>query len=159
IIACLPGVPSEMRLMFREQVVPRLHRAGFCSGVIVERKINLFGKGESDIESLALDLTLRGRVPAVGITAHDGTISFRISAAGADLAQANFAIEPTAQLIYERFGSLILGEGDIDVAESLLAMLARTGTTIATAESCTGGLMAHMITSVPGVSPHYLGGV
>ncbi len=51
--ACLPGVPSEMKLMFREQVMPRLRQDGFINRVIVHRKINLFGKGESDIEALA----------------------------------------------------------------------------------------------------------
>ena len=104
--ACLPGVPSEMKLMFREQVVPRLRQEGFVERVIVHRKINLFGKGEAEIEAQALDLTARGRVPEVGITAHDATISFRISAAAATEDEARNLIEPTAQLIYERFGSL-----------------------------------------------------
>jgi nicotinamide-nucleotide amidase len=158
-IVCLPGVPAEMRLMYREQVVSRLRLEGWCERVIVERKINLFGKGEAEIEAQALDLTARGRVPQVGITAHDGTISFRISAAGADLVEANLAIEPTVRLIYERFGSLILGEGAVDVGESLIEQLSRTGKTIATAESCTGGLIAHMITAVGGVSPFYPGGI
>jgi nicotinamide-nucleotide amidase len=158
-IACLPGVPSEMRVMFREQVVSRLRQDGLAEGVIVERKINLFGKGEADIEAQAFDLTVRGRVPEVGITANDGTISFRITASGADEAQARLAIEPTARMIHERYGSLVLGEGSVDVPESLLAQLIRTDTTLATAESCTGGLIAYMITALAGVSPFYLGGV
>ena len=158
-IACLPGVPSEMKVMFQEQVVPRLREAGWVEWVLVHRKINLFGKGEADIESQAFDLTARGRVPEVGITAHDGTISFRITASGSDEAQARLAIEPTAQVIYQRFGSLILGEGAVDVAEALLAQLVYTGATLATAESCTGGQVAHMITALAGVSPFYLGGV
>jgi nicotinamide-nucleotide amidase len=157
--ACLPGVPSEMKLMFREQVVPRLRQEGYSERIIVHRKINLFGKGEADIEAEALDLTVRGREPEVGITAHDATISFRISAAAATEDEAKSLIEPTAKLIYERFGSLVLGEGATDLPEALFAELVRTGATMATAESCTGGLIAHMITALPGVSPFYLGGV
>ena len=157
--ACLPGVPSEMRLMYREQVMPRLRQEGFIDRVIVHRKINLFGKGEADIEAQALDLTARGREPEVGITAHDATISFRIGASAPTEVEAQKLIEPTARLIYERFGTLVLGEGSTDLPEALFAELVRTGATVATAESCTGGLIAHMITAVPGVSPHYPGGV
>ena len=157
--ACLPGVPSEMKLMFREQVVPRLREKGFIERVIVHRKINLFGKGEADIESQALDLTARGREPEVGITAHDATISFRITASGATEEEARNLIEPTARLIYERFGTLVLGEGSTDLPEALFAELVRTRATVATAESCTGGLIAHMITALPGVSPYFPGGV
>jgi nicotinamide-nucleotide amidase len=158
-IACLPGVPSEMKLMFREQVVPRLRRTGWIDRVIVHRKINLFGKGEADVEAQALDLTVRGRIPEVGITAHEATISFRITASGATEEDARALIEPTARLIYERFGSLVLGEDTIDVPESLMVELTRTGATLATAESCTGGLIAHLITAIAGVSPFYVGGV
>jgi nicotinamide-nucleotide amidase len=158
-VVCLPGVPSEMKLMFHEQVVPRLKQAGLVECVCIHRKINLFGKGESDIESQAFDLTVRGRVPEVGITAHDGTISFRISASAASEEVARLELEPTAQLIYERFGSLIVGEGTADVADAVVAELAKRGATLATAESCTGGLIAHWITAIAGVSPYYLGGV
>ena len=118
--------------------------------MIVHRKINLFGKGESEIEAQAMDLTARGRVPEVGITASDATISFRIAAEGATEEDALRLIEPTAELIYERFGSLVVGEGTDDVAEAVAAQLARTGSTLATAESCTGGLIAQMITAIPG---------
>jgi nicotinamide-nucleotide amidase len=158
-IACLPGVPNEMKRMFDDQVVPWLKRQGMATRRIAHRKINLFGKGESEIEAEALDLTARGRVPEVGITASDATIAFRISAEGATDEEARQLIEPTAAIIYERFADLIVGEGNEDVVEALVRELVRTGRTIATAESCTGGLVAQMITSVPGASHFYPGGL
>jgi nicotinamide-nucleotide amidase len=158
-VACLPGVPIEMRRMFDEQVVPWLVRSGVTTRRIVHRKINLFGRGESEIEAEALDLTARGRRPEVGITASDATISFRIAAEAETVEEAERLIEPTAALIYERFPDLIVGEDHEDVVDALVRELARTKRTIATAESCTGGLIAHLITSVPGVSKSYPGGL
>jgi nicotinamide-nucleotide amidase len=158
-VVCLPGVPIEMKRMFDEQVVPWLFRSGVATRRIVHRKINLFGKGESEIEAKALDLTARGRLPEVGITASDGTISFRIAAGAETDEEAARLIEPTADLIYERFPDLIVGEGHEDVVDALVRELARTNRTIATAESCTGGLIAHLITSVPGVSKSFPGGL
>jgi competence/damage-inducible protein CinA-like protein len=159
LVACLPGVPTEMRVMFAEQLAPRLRQLGLVERVIVHHKINLFGRGESDIEADALDLTARGRTPEVGITAHDATISFRVSAAGATEAEARQSLEPTLQLIRQRFHTLVVGDGDNDVAEGLVSELARTGLTLAVAESCTGGLIAHRITTIAGVSPYFPGGV
>jgi nicotinamide-nucleotide amidase len=158
-VACLPGVPHEMRLMFDEQVGPRLRQSGATSRVFVHHKINLFGKGESDIEADALDLTARGRTPEVGITASEATISFRISADGETEDEARRALEPTIATIRDRFGTLVVGEGSVDVVDAVVALLAETGTTLATAESCSGGLIAHMITRIAGVSPVYPGGV
>jgi nicotinamide-nucleotide amidase len=158
-VACLPGVPHEMKLMFRDQVVPRLRQSGLVNLITVHRKINLFGKGESEIEAQAMDLTARGRVPDVGITAHDSTISFRITATAPTEEEARLLIEPTAKLIYERFGSLVVGEGPDDVPEAVARELAAANATLATAESCTGGVVAQMITAIPGVSQSYLGGV
>ncbi len=159
LIACLPGVPSEMKTMFDDQVVPRLRNAGAIGRVIVHRVINLFGKGESEIEAMALDLTARGRVPEVGITASDATISFRISSEGATEAEAMRAAESTAALIYERFAELIVGEGSENVADDLVRRLRASGLTLALAESCTGGLIAAQITRIAGVSDIFLGGV
>jgi nicotinamide-nucleotide amidase len=157
--ACMPGVPSEMRMMFQEQVVPRLRQRHWIERIIVHRKISLFGRGESDIEAEALDLTARGHVPEVGITVHDATISFRIRGEGLTPEAAWSQTEETAELIRRRFGPLVLGEGTTDVADALVAELTRTGASLATAESCTGGLVAHLITAIPNVSPYYPGGV
>ncbi len=158
-VVCLPGVPHEMKVMFDEQVVPRLRALGWAGRVIVDRKINLFGKGESEVEAAAPDLTVRGRNPLVGITAHDATISFRVSASGVTVEEAEALMAPTVTAIYERFADLILGEAADDLPEAVFAQLRRTGATLATAESCTGGLIASLLTRLPGISAHYPGGV
>ena len=157
--AALPGVPYEMKIMYDEQVVPRLKSEGLASRVIVHRKLNLFGRGEADVEALALDLTARGHKPEVGITVSDATISFRVAGEGADEAEALASIEETVETIRHRFADIYLGEGDVDVVDALVAELARTGSTFALAESCTGGLMAQQVTAVAGVSAYFLGGV
>jgi nicotinamide-nucleotide amidase len=159
IFVALPGVPGELMILFDEQVAPRLRATGRLGPVRVHRVINLFGKGESELEAEALDLTVRGRQPEVGITASDATISFRVTGEGPTEAEALAAIEPTVRLIYERFGEWIVGEGPVDVAEALALELARTGARLAVAESCTGGLIAKRITDVAGVSPYFMGGV
>ncbi|MGE3820141.1 MAG: competence/damage-inducible protein A [Isosphaeraceae bacterium] len=158
-VVCLPGVPHEMMVMFNEQVIPRLKANGWGGRLIVERKINLFGRGESEVETAAPDLTARGRIPEVGITAHEATISFRVSGVGTTPEEAEAQMAPTIATIYERFADLILGEGSDDLPEAVFAQLRRTGATLATAESCTGGLVASLLTRLPGVSAHYLGGV
>jgi nicotinamide-nucleotide amidase len=158
-VACLPGVPRELKGMFDLELVPRLRSSGLAGRVVIGRTINLFGLGESEVEAKAPDLTARGRIPEVGITASDATISFRIRAEGATEAEALALIEPTATTIYERFGDLIVGEGTDDVAEGLVVALMATGKTIALAESCTGGLVAHRLTRVEGVGPHFPGAI
>src|SRR5262245_4722016 len=62
-VAAMPGVPSEMYAMFDSEVRPRLLRLGLSAGVLLQRKLNCFGAGESAVEEKLLDLTRRGHVP------------------------------------------------------------------------------------------------
>lgn len=155
-IAALPGVPSEMKQMFRQQVVPRLDGSG---KVIRRARINLFGVGESQAEEILGDLTARGRDPDVGITVHEATITLRITATGSTADECREKIEKTRATIVNRMGTLVFGVEDEELEHALVRILTQRRATLSTAESGTGGLLAHRLTGVKGFESCYMGGV
>ncbi|HEY7331018.1 MAG TPA: competence/damage-inducible protein A [Gemmataceae bacterium] len=158
-LAAMPGVPSEMHTMFETQVRPRLLALGMGGGVLVQRKINTFGLGESAIEEKLLDLTRRDHVPEVGITVHDAVISLRILARAPSLPEAQAQIVPVEQTIRERLGTLVFGSDEEDLQGAVAALLESKRQSLATAESITAGMVAEQLGSVAGISDRFRGGI
>ena len=152
----LPGVPHEMRAMFDEQIAPRLPAAKVA---IAERTLHTFGTGESDVAARIADLMRRGANPTVGTTVRAGLISIRVSAVGRSAERAGELADGVLDEIRRRLGDGVVGADDATMASVVGELLRQAGQRLATAESCTGGLVGAMVTDVPGSSDYYLGGV
>jgi nicotinamide-nucleotide amidase len=125
--------------------------------VVATAALHTIGLGESSVGELLGDLMKRGREPSVGTTASDGIVSIRLRATGSREA-AHAALEADVAACRTRVGSVIFGRDGETLASVVGAMLLERGLTLATAESCTGGLLGARVTDVPGSSAWYAGG-
>ena len=151
-----PGVPIEMECMYAEQIAPRLPAE---LGVVRHHIVHTMGVGESDLGATIGDLMARDANPLVGTTASAGSVGIRITACAARDDQARELIERTVTELRRRLGDLVIGEGEQTLASVVGDLLRAAGQTLATAESCTGGMIGERITAAPGASDYYLGGV
>jgi len=154
-IAAMPGVPSEMKPMFEQSILPRLSTG---TNIIRFARINCFGVGESKTEELLGDITSRGRDPEVGITAHEATITLRIKSFGESVEVCEQKITETYALIHERIGDYIYGYEDEELEHVVVTLLNERQLTLATCECGTGGLLSYRLTEVAGAADCYLGG-
>lgn len=153
-----PGVPREMKAMYQRSIEPAIQAAGGSGRTILTTKINTFGQGESDIAELLGPLMARDRNPVVGTTVAQGQVSVRVRAEYPTVEQARRELETTAAQVEAKIGAIAFGREDDTLQEALIQLLIEKKLTVATAESCTGGLIAGMLTDVPGSSAAVLGG-
>ncbi|MCE5280444.1 MAG: competence/damage-inducible protein A [Planctomycetaceae bacterium] len=150
-----PGVPHEMKRMFEQQIAPRLPR----SGAIVQKVLHTFGLGESAVGEMLGELMTRDGPVLVGTTVAAGLVSIRITASAPDAEEGAACVEGLCVKIRRRLGEIVFAEDEDSMAALIGQLLKKAGKTLATAESCTGGMIGQMITAVPGSSSYYLGGM
>jgi nicotinamide-nucleotide amidase len=160
-VVTLPGVPSEMRGLLTETVIPILReREGEVPMVVASRTLRTTGIGESALAELLGDDggdTVAG-LPLAYLPGWEG-VDLRVTAAELPAAAAEGALDEASARLRRRAGRYIYGEGAADLAAVVLELCRERSLSIATAESCTGGLIGERLTAVPGSSDVFLGGV
>jgi nicotinamide-nucleotide amidase len=153
----LPGVPREMKPMIEEQVLPWIQQARGGNEVYLSHVFQTFGISES-----ALDEVVAGCVSPdegrIAFRAAFPQISVRLTVHGTP-ADAPARLAVLAARLRERIGTYAYGEGDTTMEAVVGDLLRQRGLTIALAESCSGGLVGHRITNVPGSSAYLKGGI
>jgi len=159
-VVMLPGVPREMRGMMADTVLPLLReRIGKAPTVIASRMIRMTGIGES---ALAERLGELGRgvdgMPVAFLPGWEG-VDLRITSRGLSAADAAAQLDGAETLLREVAGPVVYGSQGDELAALVLDMCRERGLRIATAESCTGGMLGALITKIPGSSDVYVGGI
>lgn len=158
IVFALPGVPWEMEAMLAKTVLPVLRgRSG--DGVTVSRQILVVGLGESHTHEKIKDLVAAQNNPTIAFLAGGGQVRVRVTAKAPSHRDALELIEPVERAVRARLAeSAVEGEGGA-LAELVGAALRTRGSTVATAESLTGGLLGAELSRAPGASDYFLGSI
>lgn len=148
-VVMLPGPPRELIPMFFEHVAPYLTR---CSGgTIHSHTVGVFGIPEAAVDERLQDL-MESANPTVAPYAKDGEVVLRITAKADTTTEANALCDPVIAEIRERLGNAVYGVDAGGLAKRVVTLLTEKEMKIATAESCTAGLLSGRLTEVPGVS-------
>ena len=156
-LVMLPGPPRELRPMFDSSVVPLLQRE-FADEIFVCRTLRSTGIGESRVQEMVED-DLEPLVKTgleIGYCARPGAVDVRLTAQGD---QASKIVHAGEVIVQKILGPNIFGFDDDEIEQVVVRQLTAQKKTLALAESCTGGLIAHRLTNVPGASEIFLGGV
>lgn len=148
-ILALPGPPRELKPMFRNCAVPYLMQ--FSDRIIVSHNIRTFGIGESLMAERVNDL-FDAENPTVAPYAKDGEALLRVTAMARTKEEAENLCEPVINEIKNRLDGFVYGVDYTCIEEAVIEKLKEKHMKVATAESCTGGLIAKRITDVPGAS-------
>lgn len=156
-VIVLPGVPSEMREIMEQTVLPELARRS--GGTVSRRKVlRIAGMGESAVEEIVEPVYARWKEHPVTILASPGEVQLHLCVRG-EPAAAAATLAAMEKDFRAALGERVFGEDGEELAEAVGRLLRSSGRTLALAESCTGGMIASLVTDVAGSSDYFLGGV
>ncbi len=159
VFVSLPGVPYEMKALFSEEVILRLAKR-YKLGAVVHKTIMTTGVGESFLAAKINDW--EDNLPSYVKLAYlpqPGLVRLRLSAKGPDKKALETELEQLTEALQQIVPEVIYGYDDMPLEEAVGNLLKEKGRTMATAESCTGGYIAHLITSIPGSSEYFMGSI
>jgi len=159
VIVSMPGVPYEMKQAMNLEIIPRLQKY-FQTPALLHKTVQVYGYGES---ALALEIAdWENELPenvSLAYLPNYGIVKLRLSGTSNDILALEFIINQQIVKLSQILGSSIVAYEDIPIAELVGNLLITKGLTVATAESCTGGNIAHQFTMIPGSSAFYKGSV
>jgi nicotinamide-nucleotide amidase len=157
IVVSMPGVPIEMKQTMSDQILPRLLEK-YQTGIVRHKTLHVFNIPEAVLAEMLSDW--EDAVPdyiKVAYLPSPGKLRLRLSGRGEDANKIDVAIEKAIQALYPIIGDHIFGLDDQTPQQELLRLLTERDQTLAFAESCSGGYMAHLVTAVPGASAVFKG--
>lgn len=155
----LPGPPREMKPMFDNDGSAWLRKLLGDEAPLHSVMLKFSGIGESMLEDLLIDLIREQTDPTIAPYAKEGEVAIRVSTKAANAEEARGKLEPTLQAIRARTKRYLYAEEDIPLEAAVIRLMAQKRLTLTLAESCTGGMIAASLTSVPGSADAFLGGV
>ena len=153
ILFCLPGVPCEMKHLFEKYIVPEL--ASKSSKTFSQRIIKTTGISESDLWQKVSSLSaLQDKVSVASLPSHLG-VRIRLSCLAENREEGESVLDEVEQSLMGYIGQYIYGNNDETLEEKVGQLLTKRSMTLATAESCTGGLIGHRLTQISGSSLYF----
>jgi nicotinamide-nucleotide amidase len=158
-VACMPGVPREMKPMLTDELIPWLVQRFTLRSAIYTKTLHTIGIGESELDRRVEDLFRALENPKIAMLAHGGRVDVKVMAKAESQAAADAMIAPVAQQLRERIGAGYYGDDETTAGGAIVSELVRRGKTLGVAESVTGGAVADSIVEIAGASRAFLGGI
>ena len=161
IIIALPGIPYETEVLMKEQVIPWLNQKSNSTGIkVINRTIRTAGAPESLLSAIIKDI--EEKLPSaisLAYLPHLGQVRLRLTAYGDNLKDISANLQPYFNSVADRLAEFVYGFDDEELPACIGRLLKERNATLSIAESCTGGFISHLITTVPGSSVYFKGSV